>query len=76
MNNMKQIIIEKYNIGGITYSIQYTDETKAIDLFNCLNRMLVQRDGFVNYKDISIQSMPSIICVEDIKKKPFRSLFD
>ena len=45
-NKKDEIIIEKYNINGIKYIIQYTDETKASDLFNCLNRMLVQKDGY------------------------------
>ena len=64
IKDKKNLITEKYSINGREYTIKYSEETKALDLFNCLNRMLVQRDGWVIYKDISIQSMPSMICIE------------
>lgn len=51
------MIISEYIINGNKYMIFYTEESKAEDVFNALNRMIISGKLEDNYKDISIKRL-------------------
>ncbi len=69
------LIVDTYKINNKEYSIQYTDETKAKDLFDCLNRILINNNGMVGYKDICIQIKEPIMGIVIEKRNGLGSWF-
>lgn len=68
-NAKREIIVDTYKINNKEYSISYTGETKAKDLFDCLNRIVINNNGMVTYKDICIRVKEPIIGVVAIEKR-------
>lgn len=69
------VITDIYKINNKEYYITYTEETKAKDLFDCLNRILINNNGMVTYKDICITVKEPIIGVVIEEKKRLGSWF-
>ena len=69
LEDKTMLIIDTYKINNKEYSISYTDETKAKDLFDCLNRIVINNNGMVTYKDICIRVKEPIIGVVAIEKR-------
>lgn len=63
------MIISEYTINGTKYMIYYTEESKAEDVFNALNRMIISDKLVDNYKDISITRMFTPVIELKINKK-------
>lgn len=64
-----QMIIEEYIINGAKYQIGYLEDTKAIDVFSALNRMIVGNKTCDYYKEVVINKLfEPIIMVQSIKK--------
>ena len=64
-----RMIIEEYKINGEKYQISYLEDTKAIDVFNALNRMIVGNKIYDCCKEIVINKLfEPIIMVQSIKK--------
>lgn len=69
LEEKKKCIIEEYNINGDKYSIAYLEDSKAVDVFNALNRMIVSRKDMDTFGGIAINKIfePTIISMP-IKK--------
>ena len=64
-----KMIIEEYRINGEKYQISYLENTKAIDVFSALNRMIVSGKPYDCYKEIVINKLfEPIIMVQQTKK--------
>ena len=65
----RNMIISEYKINGTKYRISYTEESKAEDVFNALNRIIISDKLEDNYKDILIiRIFTPVIEVEKNKK--------
>lgn len=73
VSNLK-IIIEEYRINGMKYQISYSKDTKAIDVFSALNRMIVSGKSYDCCEDIVINKIfePAIMIQPIKKNKWFR----
>ena len=69
----KKCIIEEYNINGDKYSIAYLEDSKAVDVFNALNRMIVSGKDMDAFGGISINKLftPAIISMPIKKSRWF-----
>ena len=69
-----RMIIEEYRINGEKYQISYLEDTKAIDVFSALNRMIVGNKIYDCYKEIVINKLfePTIVMQPIKKNKWFR----
>lgn len=65
-----KMIIEEYTINGKKYQISYLEDTKAIDVFSALNRMIVSGKLYDCCKEIVINKLfQPIIDIQPMKKK-------
>ena len=69
-----KMIVEEYKINGVKYQISYLEDTKAIDVFSALNRMIVGNKIYDCYKEIVINKLfePTIVMQPIKKNKWFR----
>lgn len=69
-----KIIIEEYKINGVKYQISYLEDTKAIDVFSALNRMIVGNKTYDYCKEVTINKLfePTIVMQPIKKNKWFR----
>ena len=69
-----KMIVEEYKINGVKYQISYLEDTKAIDVFSALNRMIVSNKIYDCYKEIVINKLfePTIVMQPIKKNKWFR----
>lgn len=69
-----KMIVEEYKINGVKYQISYLEDTKAIDVFSALNRMIVGNKIYDCYKEIVINKLfePTIVMQPVKKNKWFR----
>lgn len=64
-----KMIIEEYTINGEKYQISYLEDTKAIDVFSALNRMIVSGKLYDCCKEIVINKLfQPIIDIQPMKK--------
>lgn len=68
------MIIEEYIINGAKYQIGYLEDTKAIDVFCALNRMIVGNKTYDYCKEVTINKLfePTIVMQPIKKNKWFR----
>lgn len=69
-----RMIIEEYRINGEKYQISYLEDTKAIDVFSALNRMIVGNKTYDYCKEVVINKLfePTIVMQPIKKNKLFR----
>lgn len=69
-----RMIIEEYRINGEKYQISYLEDTKAIDVFSALNRMIVSGKICDCCEEITIIKLfePTIVMQPIKKNKLFR----
>lgn len=69
-----KMIVEEYKINGVKYQISYLEDTKAIDVFCALNRMIVGNKTYDYCKEVTINKLfePTIVMQPIKKNKWFR----
>ena len=69
-----KMIVEEYIINGAKYQIGYLEDTKAIDVFSALNRMIVGNKTYDYYKEVVINKLfePTIVMQPIKNNKWFR----